>query len=178
MQMADQEAHLQSTAVIARYSRPEMARIWSEEAKLGRWLEVELAALDGWAAVGALPAAAVTTMRNAARVPSPDEVAERELETGHDVAAFVDVVASGLGAEGRWFHYGLTSSDVLDTALSLAVREAGAVVMAGLESAFAAVVRRADEHRLTLCMGRTHGVHAEPTTLGLKLAGLGLRARP
>ena len=148
-----------------------MARIWSEEAKLGRWLEVELAALDGWAAVGALPAAAVTTMRNAARVPSPDEVAERELETGHDVAAFVDVVASGLGAEGRWFHYGLTSSDVLDTALSLAVREAGAVVSAGLESAFAAVVRRADEHRLTLCMGRTHGVHAEPTTLGLKLAG-------
>ncbi len=158
-------------AVIARYSRPEMARIWSEEVKLGRWLEVELAALDGWAAVGAVPTEAVVAMRGAARVPSPAEIAARELETGHDVAAFVDVVASELGEQGRWFHYGLTSSDVLDTALSLAVRDAGALVLAGLESSFAAVVRRADEHRLTLCMGRTHGVHAEPTTFGLKLAG-------
>jgi adenylosuccinate lyase len=157
--------------VIARYSRPEMARVWSDETKLERWLEVELAALDGWAAVGGVPAEAAAAVREGARVPSPDEVAARELETGHDVAAFVDVVASGLGAEGRWLHYGLTSSDVLDTALSLTVRDAGVLVLAGLESAFAAVVRRADEHRLTLCMGRTHGVHAEPTTFGLKLAG-------
>ena len=128
--------HLQSTTVIARYSRPEMARVWSDEMKLGRWLEVELAALDGWAAVG-VPAEAGAAVREGARVPSPGEVAARERETGHDVAAFIDVVAAGLGAEGRWLHYGLTSSDVLDTALSLTVRDAGALVLAGLDSAFA-----------------------------------------
>jgi adenylosuccinate lyase len=87
------------------------------------------------------------------------------------VAAFVDVVSAGLGEDGRWFHYGLTSSDVLDTALSLTVLEAGSLLATGLEAAFAAVVGRAEEHRLTVCMGRTHGVHAEPTTFGLKLAG-------
>jgi adenylosuccinate lyase len=159
-------------AVIDRYSRPEMARVWSEGAKLGRWLEVELAALDGWAAVGVVPHAAAVSVRQAAVPPDPDVVAARERETGHDTAAFVDVVAAGLPPEdGRWFHYGLTSSDVVDTALSLAVRDAGAIVLDGLERAFAAVVRRAEEHRLTLCMGRTHGVHAEPTTFGLKLVG-------
>ena len=87
------------------------------------------------------------------------------------MAAFVDAVASGLGEDGRWLHYGLTSSDVLDTALSLTVREAGALLLAGLDAAFAVVVRRADERTETLCMGRTHGVHAEPITFGLKLAG-------
>jgi adenylosuccinate lyase len=157
--------------VIARYSRPEMARIWSEEAKLRRWLDVELAALDGLAAVGVAPADAVAAVHATAQVPSPADVAERERETGHDVAAFVDCVAAGLGEEGRWLHYGLTSSDVLDTALSLAVREAGSLLLAGVDSAFAAVVRRAEQHRGTLCIGRTHGVHAEPTTFGLKLAG-------
>src|SRR5262245_1027052 len=148
-----------------------MARVWSEEAKLRRWLDVELAALDGLAAVGLAPAEAVVAVHAQARVPSPADVAERERETGHDVAAFVDCVASGLGDEGRWFHYGLTSSDVLDTALSLAVREAGSLLLAGLDAAFAAVVQRAEQHRGTICMGRTHGVHAEPTTFGLKLAG-------
>jgi adenylosuccinate lyase len=91
--------------------------------------------------------------------------------TNHDVAAFVDAVAETLGEDGRWFHFGLTSSDVLDTALSLAAQDAGALVLDGLERAFRAVVARAEEHRLTLCMGRTHGIHAEPTTFGLKLAG-------
>jgi adenylosuccinate lyase len=159
-------------AVIDRYSRPEMARVWSEGAKLERWLEVELAALDGWAAVGVVPLAVAASIRQAALPPDPEEVAARERETGHDTAAFVDVVSARLPAdEGRWFHYGLTSSDVVDTALSLAVRDAGAIVLAGLDRAFAAVVRRAEEHRLTLCMGRTHGVHAEPTTFGLKLVG-------
>ena len=157
--------------VIARYSRPEMARIWSDEAKLERWLEVELAALDAWAAVGTVPSASAAAVREAASAPTPAEVEVRERETGHDVAAFVDAVASGLGEDGRWLHYGLTSSDVLDTALSLTVREAGALLLAGLDAAFAVVVRRADEHRETLCMGRTHGVHAEPITFGLKLAG-------
>jgi adenylosuccinate lyase len=148
-----------------------MARIWSDEARLGRMLEVELAALDGWASIGVVPGDAVESIRAHALTPSPERVAELERETNHDVAAFVDAVAETLGDEGRWFHFGLTSSDVLDTALSLAVQEAGAEILAGLDRAFDAVVMRAEEHRNTLCMGRTHGVHAEPTTFGLKLAG-------
>ena len=134
-------------------------------------LEVELAALGGWAAVGVVPAAAVERIRSKAVAPAPDRVAELERVTNHDVAAFVDAVAETLGDDGRWFHFGLTSSDVLDTALSMAVQEAGALVLGGLERAFRAVVDRAEEHRETLCMGRTHGVHAEPTTFGVKLAG-------
>jgi adenylosuccinate lyase len=98
-------------------------------------------------------------------------VAEIEALTHHDVAAFVDAVSEELGAEGRWFHYGLTSSDVVDTALALQIRDAGALILVGLERAFAAVVARAEEHRKTLQIGRTHGIHAEPTTFGLKLAG-------
>jgi len=148
-----------------------MSRVWSEEAKLERWLGVELAALDAWAQVGTIPAAAVDEIRRRARVPSPERVAELEQVTNHDVAAFVDAVAADLGDEGRWLHYGLTSSDVLDTALSLAVQEAGALVLEDIDRAFAAVVARAEEHRETAVMGRTHGVHAEPTTFGLKLAG-------
>jgi adenylosuccinate lyase len=148
-----------------------MARVWSEEAKLERWLEVELAALEGWAAVGAVPAEAVAAIRERAVVPSPERVAEIERVTNHDLAAFVDAVAERLGPEGRFFHFGLTSSDVIDTALALQVREAGELVLAGLERAFAAVVAQAEEHRETLMIGRTHGVHAEPTTFGLKLAG-------
>jgi adenylosuccinate lyase len=149
-----------------------MTRVWSEERRLERWLEVELAALDGWASLGVVPEDTVARIRADARPPVPAAVAARERETGHDVAAFVDVVADTLGEEGRrWLHYGLTSSDVLDTALSLAVQDAGALVLEGIERAFEAVAARAEEHRLTLCMGRTHGVHAEPTTFGLKLAG-------
>ena len=134
-------------------------------------LEVELAALDGWSTLGVVPSDAVERIRSVARPPSPERVAEIERETNHDVAAFVDAVAETLGPDGRWFHFGLTSSDVLDTALSLSVQEAGTVVLDGLDRAFRAVVARAEEHRETLCMGRTHGVHAEPTTFGLKLAG-------
>jgi adenylosuccinate lyase len=148
-----------------------MAQIWSDEARLTRMLEVELAALDGWSALGLVPADAVERIRSVTRPPSPERVAELERETNHDVAAFVDAVAETLGADGRWFHFGLTSSDVLDTALALSVQEAGALVLEGLDRAFRAVVARAEEHRETLCMGRTHGVHAEPTTFGLKLAG-------
>jgi adenylosuccinate lyase len=148
-----------------------MSAIWSDEAKLGRWLEVELAALEGWAEIGAVPREAVESIRERATAPSPERVAEIEARTQHDVAAFVDAVAERLGDEGRWFHYGLTSSDVLDTALSLQIREAGALILAGLERAFVAVSARAEEHRATLTIGRTHGIHAEPTTFGLKLAG-------
>ena len=157
--------------MIARYSRPAMARVWSDESKLARWLEVELAALDGWAAVGAVPEEAAREMRERAEAPAPERVAEIEARTHHDVAAFVDAVAEGLGPVGRWFHYGLTSSDVLDTALSLQIQEAGRLTLEGIDHALGAVVGQAERHRRTLMMGRTHGVHAEPTTFGLKLAG-------
>jgi len=148
-----------------------MTRIWSEEAKLEGWLAVELAALDAWEQVGALPRGTAEAIRTRARTPTPEHVAELERTTNHDVAAFVDAVAPELGPEGRWFHYGLTDLDVLDTALALTVRDAGGLVLEGIDRASAAVVERADEHRATLTIGRTHGVHAEPTTFGLKLAG-------
>ena len=148
-----------------------MARIWSDEGKLARWLDVELAALAGWAEVGAVPAEAVAEIAAKAEPPTPERVAEIEAVTHHDVAAFVDAVSEKLGKEGRWFHYGLTSSDVVDTALALQIRDAGALILAGLERAFVSVVARAEEQRETLQIGRTHGIHAEPTTFGLKLAG-------
>jgi adenylosuccinate lyase len=148
-----------------------MARIWSEEGKLARWLDVELAALEAWAKVGAVPADDVAAVRARATTPTPERVAEIERVTDHDVAAFVDAVAEELGPEGRWFHYGLTSSDVVDTALALQIQDAGRLILNGIEHAFAAVVARAEEHRDTICIGRTHGIHAEPTTFGWKLAG-------
>jgi adenylosuccinate lyase len=157
--------------VIDRYSRPAMKAIWSDEGKLARWLDVELAALDGWADVGVAPADAVAAIRSRAVAPTPARVAEIEERTQHDLAAFVDAVASDLGAAGRWLHYGLTSSDVLDTSLALQIRDAGVLILDGLERALGAVTRRAEEHRDTVTIGRTHGVHAEPTTFGAKLAG-------
>ena len=157
--------------MIPRYSRPAMAGVWSEERKLERWLEVELAAIDAWAELGVVPASAARAIRDRGVAPTPARVREIEERTHHDVAAFVDAVAENLGDDGRWFHYGLTSSDVIDTALSLQVQEAGALILAGLDRAGAVVARRAEEHRDTIAIGRTHGVHAEPTTFGLKLAG-------
>ena len=148
-----------------------MARIWSEENKLARWLDVELAALEGWAEVGAIPAEDVAQIRAHATPPTPERVAEIEQVTDHDTAAFVDAVAEQLGPEGRWFHYGLTSSDVVDSALSLQIQEAGRLILDGIDRALASVVARAEEHRNTVCIGRSHGVHAEPITFGWKLAG-------
>jgi adenylosuccinate lyase len=148
-----------------------MQAIWSDEGKLARWLEVELAALDGWAEVGVVPPEDAAAIRASAVPPTPERVAEIEERTQHDLAAFVDATAEGLGPEGRWLHYGLTSSDVLDTALALQVRDAGALLLEGVDRALAAVVGRAEEHRATVCVGRTHGVHAEVTTFGAKLAG-------
>jgi adenylosuccinate lyase len=156
--------------VIARYSRPAMAKIWSDEGKLTTWLEVELAATAAWAELGVVPADAAARIAEATP-PSAERVAELEATLHHDTAAFVDAVAEQLGEEGRWFHYGLTSSDVVDTALSLQIHEAGALILAGLERAFVVVTARAEEQRETLQIGRTHGIHAEPTTFGLKLAG-------
>jgi adenylosuccinate lyase len=157
--------------VIARYCRPEMSSVWSEEGKLARWLDVELAALEGWAAIGAVPPDDVAAIRARAVPPTPQRVAEIEQVTDHDLAAFVDAVAEQLGPEGRWVHYGLTSSDVVDTALALQMRDAGGVVLRGIDRALVAVVARAEEHRRTVCIGRSHGIHAEPTTFGWKLAG-------
>jgi adenylosuccinate lyase len=160
--------------VIARYSRPAMARIWSDDGKLATWLEVELAATAAWAELGVVPDEAAARIARATP-PTPERVAELEATLHHDTAAFVDAMAEQLteqlGEEGRWFHYGLTSSDVVDTALSLQIREAGVLILAGLDRAFSVVAARAEEHRETLQIGRTHGVHAEPTTFGLKLAG-------
>ena len=148
-----------------------MARIWSEECKLETWLRVELAALDAWAEVGVVPETDVRATRERVVAPSPERVAEIERVTDHDTAAFVDAVAEQLGPEGRWIHFGLTSSDVVDTALSLQIQEAGALILDGVGRAVAAVVARAEEHRHTICVGRSHGIHAEPTTFGWKLTG-------
>ncbi len=148
-----------------------MAAIWSDEGKLATWLEVELAATAAWAELGVVPAEAAARIAQATP-PGSERVAELEATLHHDTAAFVDAVSEELGEEGRrWVHYGLTSSDVVDTALSLQIREAGALILAGLERAFVTVSACAQEHRDTLQIGRTHGVHAEPTTFGLKLAG-------
>src|SRR3954470_9695020 len=148
-----------------------MAAVWSDEGRLRRWLDVELAALDAWAEVGAVPAEDVAAIRAHAVPPTPERVAEIERTTDHDLAAFVDAVAEQLGPEGRWVHYGLTSSDVVDTALALQIRDSGAVLLRGIDRALAAVINLAEAHRRTVCIGRSHGIHAEPTTFGWKLAG-------
>src|SRR3954469_10209353 len=148
-----------------------MAKIWSDESRLARWLDVELAALDAWAEIGAIPAEEVAEIRGRAVPPTPERVAEIERVTDHDVAAFVDAVAEQLGPVGRWVHHGLTSSDVVDTALSLQIQDAGRLVLEGVERSLEGVVALAEEHRHTICIGRSHGIHAEPTTFGWKLAG-------
>ena len=150
-----------------------MSHIWSDGEKLRRWLDVELAALEGWAEFGAVPREAVDAIRERAVVPTPERVAEIELETNHDVAAFVDAVAEGLGEDGRFFHYGLTSSDVLDTALSLAVQDAGALLLDGLDGAFVAVVARAEEHRETICMPPWRStIRSDSASISSRAAGL------
>ncbi|HET8893285.1 MAG TPA: adenylosuccinate lyase [Gaiellaceae bacterium] len=156
--------------MIDRYSRPAMAKIWATEGRFAAFLEVEKAATQAWEQLGVVPPEAARVVASA-EPPTPARVAELEATLHHDVAAFVDAVAETLGPEGRWFHYGLTSSDVVDTALALQIREAGALLVEGIDRALAAVTAPAEEHKLTLQMGRTHGVHAEPTTFGLKLAG-------
>jgi adenylosuccinate lyase len=157
--------------VISRYTRPELARIWSEQRKLEAWLEVELAASEVLGDRGVIPKEDLAQITSRASFQL-DAVRERERVTDHDVAAFVDVVAQSVGEAGRWIHYGLTSSDLLDTALALQLREAGHRIVAGASGLTASLVKRAREYQDTLCIGRTHGVHAEPTSFGLKLAGL------
>ena len=156
--------------MIPRYTLPEMASVWSEEAKLRHWLDIEVLACEAWGRLGRIPEEDVREIRSKASAPTPERVAEIEKETNHDVAAFVQAVAQPLGPAGRWIHFGLTSSDVLDTALALQLRAAADILLGRLEALLAVVKRRALEHRETLCIGRTHGVHAEPTTFGHKLA--------
>ncbi|MEX2108678.1 MAG: adenylosuccinate lyase [Solirubrobacterales bacterium] len=161
--------------MIARYTRPEIGAVWSQQRKLECWLEVELAATEAWAEEGVVPKEAAEAARANASF-TVEAVDEREKVTDHDVAAFVDVVAASVGEHGRWIHYGLTSSDVLDTALALQLRQAGEILLEGARAYRDALVERALEQRDTLCVGRTHGVHAEPTTLGLRLAGFAFEA--
>jgi adenylosuccinate lyase len=161
--------------LIPRYTRQEIGAAWSSQRKLECWLEVELAATEAWAEEGTVPKEAAEAARANAAF-TVEAVQERERVTDHDVAAFVDVVAESVGEHGRWVHYGLTSSDVLDTALALQLRQAGEIVLEGARAYRDALVERALEHRDTLCVGRTHGVHAEPTTFGLRLAGFAFEA--
>ena len=161
--------------MIPRYTRPEIGAVWEPEQRMATWLEVELAATDAWAEAGVVPAEDAAACRERATF-TVAEVADRERVTGHDVAAFVDVASASVGEPGRWLHYGLTSSDVLDTALALQLREAGEIVLAGAAVVRDALVATALEHRDTLCVGRTHGIHAEPTTFGLRIAGFAFEA--
>jgi adenylosuccinate lyase len=163
--------------VIARYTRPELGRLWTDEARMDAWRSVELAACEELPALLAAegPAAAELEAIRAATF-TVAEVNDRERLTDHDVAAFVDVLAASAGDAGRWIHFGLTSSDVLDTGLALQLRAVGGVIVAGALSLVAALAARAREHARTLCVGRTHGVHAEPTTFGIKLAGFAFEA--
>jgi adenylosuccinate lyase len=149
--------------------------VWTPRRRMDAWLEVELAATEAWAAEGVVPAEAAQECRARASF-SVEAVEERELLTGHDVAAFVDVVAESIGPEGRWIHYGLTSSDVLDTGLAVQLAEAGVIITSGAREYRDSLIKRALEHRDTLAIGRTHGVHAEPTTFGLRLAGFAFEA--
>jgi len=154
--------------VIERYARPQMQAIWSDEGRFQRWLQVELAVCDELAARGVIPAQAATTIRARARIDVP-RVAEIEREVRHDVIAFLTQVAETVGPEGRWLHFGMTSYDTVDTALALQIRDAGEILRTGVARVCSVLRRRALEFRSTPCIGRTHGVHAEPTTFGLKL---------
>ncbi len=148
-----------------------MAEIWSEQSKLRAWKDVETLALEAWEDLGKAPPGVAAAVRSAA-CPTPSEVAEREAVTNHDLAAFVDVLAEKAGGEaGAWVHYGLTSSDVLDTAGGVILRDTSDLLLSTLKRLFEVVKRRAVEHRDTYMIGRTHGIWAEPTTFGLKLAG-------
>ncbi len=162
--------------MIERYTRPEMGVVWSEQRKLDTWLAVELAVVQALAEQGAVPAGDADTIRDRASFTA-EAVREREKVTDHDVAAFVDVVAESVGPAGRWVHHGLTSSDVLDTALALQLSQAGLILAGGAYDYRDALIRRAREHADTLCVGRTHGIHAEPTTFGVKLAGFAFEAQ-
>ena len=152
--------------MIDRYTRAELAEVWSDHARFDAMRQVEVAACEEMN--GPTPAE-LDDIRAAGFTVAA--VAERELVTDHDTAAFVDVLAGSAGPAGRWIHHGLTSSDVLDTGLALQLRRVAELVLPGSRRLVEVLTARAREHRHTLCVGRTHGIHAEPTTFGIKLAG-------
>ena len=155
--------------MIPRYTHPDMGRIWSDQHRYETWLQVELAAADAMAAAGIVPGEAARELRAKARFDIA-RIEEIEKVTQHDVIAFTTAVAEHAGPSARWLHFGLTSSDVVDTAQALQMVEACDIIISDIEALRAAVHERAEEHRNTPMIGRTHGVHAEPMTLGLKLA--------
>ncbi|WP_203334679.1 adenylosuccinate lyase [Planococcus beigongshangi] len=155
--------------MIARYTRPEMGKIWTEENKYNAWLEVEILACEAWAELGDIPKEDVALIRKNASF-SVDRILEIEEETRHDVVAFTRAVSETLGEERKWVHYGLTSTDVVDTALSYLLKQANEIIRKDLTNFIEILATKAKEHKMTVMMGRTHGVHAEPTTFGLKLA--------
>ncbi|GLG02157.1 adenylosuccinate lyase [Alicyclobacillus hesperidum subsp. aegles] len=155
--------------MIDRYSRPEMAELWTLEARMKWWLEVEILAVEAWSELGVIPAEDARKIREHARF-DVDRVLEIERETRHDVVAFTRAVSESLGEERKWVHYGLTSTDVVDTALSAQLRKPMAIIREDLEALLSTLEALAKRHRTTVMMGRTHGVHAEPTTFGLKCA--------
>ncbi|MBL3716648.1 adenylosuccinate lyase [Lactococcus garvieae] len=155
--------------VINRYSRPEMAAIWSDENKYRAWLEVEILADEAWAELGEIPAEDVKKIRENASF-DVERILEIEKETRHDVVAFTRAVSETLGEERKWVHYGLTSTDVVDTAYGYLYKQANDIIRRDLANFLEIIADKAREHKYTVCMGRTHGVHAEPTTFGLKLA--------
>ena len=155
--------------MIPRYTLPEMAAVWSDEVRLGHWLEIELLAVEAWARLGKIPEEDARQVRERASF-TVERVLALEQVTRHDVAAFVQCVAESVGPAGRWVHFGMTSSDVLDTGLALQLRSAAELLLGRLERLLRVVKRMALEHRDTPMIGRTHGVHAEPTSFGHKLA--------
>jgi adenylosuccinate lyase len=155
--------------MIPRYTLPEMAEVWSEEAKLRHWVRIEVLACEAWARLGRIPPEDLNRIRTL-RWVEPNRVREIEAATRHDVAAFVQAAAEQVGSAGRWIHFGMTSSDLLDTGLALQLREAADLLLDRVEHLLGVVKARALEHRDTVCVGRTHGVQAEPTTFGHKLA--------
>src|SRR5574337_271307 len=155
--------------MLERYSRPEMTAIWTEENKYQAWLEVEILADEAWAELGEIPKADVAKIRENATFDVA-RILEIEKETRHDVVAFTRSVSESLGEERKWVHYGLTSTDVVDTAYGYLFKQANDILRADLDRFTAIIADKAREHKFTIMMGRTHGVHAEPTTFGLKLA--------
>ncbi|MBT9166963.1 MAG: Adenylosuccinate lyase [Syntrophomonadaceae bacterium] len=155
--------------MIERYSLPEMAAVWTLENKFKKWLELEIYACEAWAKLGVIPAAAVALIREKASY-SVERILEIEVQTRHDVVAFTRCVSESLGEESKYIHYGLTSSDVADTTLASLMKEAAELILADLATLVIVLKEKAKEHKFTLMMGRTHGVHAEPTTFGLKMA--------
>jgi adenylosuccinate lyase len=162
--------------MIPRYSRAAMAALWTEEAKLGRWLEVELEVCRAWAERGVIPADDLAAIEAGAGF-SVERTQELERTTNHDVVAFLTDVAERVGPASRWIHYGMTSSDVLDTGLALAIKRSGELLLAEQAALTATLREMALRHAATLCVGRTHGIHAEPTTFGLKMAGHAMESR-